>query len=83
MNDQIKARLNKLTPVIKTFAPIAIYGAIGAASSIAYLTKMGQRVLFVADKKLLRSIAEGVTSTTFVTEKYGDLILTLIPTPKQ
>ena len=83
MKDKIKAQLNKLTPVIKTYGPPTIYGTIGAAAMKAYLTHMGQRELFAVDKKTLRSVADGVVSVLYDTEKYGDLILTKMPTPKQ
>ena len=83
MKDKIKAKLNKLKPVIQTYGPPSIYGAIGAAASIAYLTNMGQRELFAVDKKTLHSISEGAVSALYATEKYGDLILTKIPFPKQ
>ena len=83
MKDKIKAKLNKLKPVIQTYGPPAIYGAIGAATSIAYLTNMGQSQLFSVDKKTLRSVADGVVSVLYDTEKYGDLILTKMPTDTQ
>ena len=83
MKNKIKAKLNKLKPVIQTYGPPAIYGAIGAATSIAYLTHMGQRELFAVDKYLLRDVGDGLKSVLYATEKYGDLILTKMPTPKQ